>query len=86
MFADTHTATLKAHTRLAAVRTLIALTLTLPTGATLEAGLQAAAKAVDLEAIREEVLLAAGAPDGLLLIAVVRHCLLISVYQGFPFI
>ena len=52
----------------------------LPTGATLQAGLEAAAKAVHLEAVREEVLLAARAPDSLLWIDIVRHCLLVSVY------
>ena len=68
------------------VRALVALMLSLHSLITLQAGLEAAAEAVHLEAIREEVLLAARAPDGLLLIDVVRHSPLVSVYLSFPFL
>ena len=62
------------------MRTLAALSLSLRPGVTLEASLVAAAEAIYLEPVREEVLLTAGAPDGLLLIAVVRHSPQVSVY------
>ena len=56
---DTHPTTLTTHTALAAMRALLALLLSILPGVALQAGLKAAAQAVHLEAVREEVLLAA---------------------------
>ena len=78
--ADVGTTTVATLIAPAAVRALVALLLSLHSLITFEAGLEAPAEAVHLEAVLKEALLAAGAPDGLLLVAIVRHCLLVSVY------
>ena len=84
MIADTHSITLTAPGALAAVRALVSLSLSLLPVVTFQAGLEAAAEAVDLEPVREEPLLTPRAPDDLLVITIFRHCLLVSVYVRFP--
>ena len=80
VFTDTHPSTHTALTAPQAVGALVSLKVSPVSGVTLKAGLEASAQAVHLEPVLKEVLLTARAPDGLLLIDVVRHCPLVSVY------